>query len=651
MGSVKNKVDKVMNKVADKIMPKELAKVTPYLAMAAPFLGPVGMLATLPAQALADAKNYGKLNYKKLALQAAMTGLAKAGGGGNLKGAPPATGAEKAFSAKALESGVNPRFLSNDLAMGSQAFAENAGDAFTNFAKDFSYAPGIEGIGQRVADTAIKTGRAMNMPLQFGEDAPSISDQLFNLDRAKQAALMLGPMTTYAGMDALDQMEAGQGGGSGGSEGMGAQALYNDFLQSGRLAGYTDDEINTIYGPYGDMAGGDYQTVNVDRGPRRRQFPGTNYNLFTYANGGRVNKALGGAIGMALREAMEAAAKNPNLFKVLNPKEGIGQVIEMMKKLPKVKPRDRRTEGIDIFGKRRPRDIDQYQDEIIRQMEEMDSFAAGGRVGYAEGDVVNPMNLYGGPHKEEDIGIYDFLDARNERERIARELRAAQKVEAIERAQNMYDVVAERNEELTDMGFDVPPMKTIEEMFPKMDFNPSLYNNGGRVGFSEGELVSPEQILMVRPEKGGPIPDELVDRTRQKRMSLTGAQPPRPEEDEELKEQILREILSPGVNEDSIADQMYNMQLQEMMNPRMGRANGGITQVAPGVPAGMELDYRNTGGFIPMGGPERADDVPAMLSKNEFVMTADAVRGMGDGDINTGAQRMYDLMNNMEAKV
>ena len=93
------------------------------------------------------------------------------------------------------------------------------------------------------------------------------------------------------------------------------------------------------------------------------------------------------------------------------------------------------------------------------------------------------------------------------------------------------------------------------------------------------------------------------------------------------------------------------MQMQEMMNPRMGRAHGGIMQVAPGVPAGMELDYRNTGGFIPMGGPEKADDVPAMLSKNEFVMTADAVRGMGDGDINTGAQRMYDLMNNMEAKV
>ena len=88
---------------------------------------------------------------------------------------------------------------------------------------------------------------------------------------------------------------------------------------------------------------------------------------------------------------------------------------------------------------------------------------------------------------------------------------------------------------------------------------------------------------------------------------------------------------------------------------RIGLANGGMEGImgamqAPGVPAGMELDYRSSGGFIPMGGPERADDVPAMLSKNEFVMTADAVRGLGNGDIESGAQQMYDLMNNLEAQ-
>ena len=67
-------------------------------------------------------------------------------------------------------------------------------------------------------------------------------------------------------------------------------------------------------------------------------------------------------------------------------------------------------------------------------------------------------------------------------------------------------------------------------------------------------------------------------------------------------------------------------------------------------PAGAtELDLRETGGFIPpVGVKEKADDIPAMLSNNEFVFTADAVRGMGDGNVNKGAQRMYDMMKKLE---
>ena len=64
---------------------------------------------------------------------------------------------------------------------------------------------------------------------------------------------------------------------------------------------------------------------------------------------------------------------------------------------------------------------------------------------------------------------------------------------------------------------------------------------------------------------------------------------------------------------------------------------------------GKEMDMRG-GGFIPIGSKERADDVPARLSKNEFVMTADAVRGAGGGNINKGAKRMYETMNKLEAR-
>ena len=77
--------------------------------------------------------------------------------------------------------------------------------------------------------------------------------------------------------------------------------------------------------------------------------------------------------------------------------------------------------------------------------------------------------------------------------------------------------------------------------------------------------------------------------------------------------------------------------------------DGGIIGLANGGEPAMEMDYRG-GGFIPVGAKERADDVPARLSKNEFVMTADAVRAAGGGSVDVGAQRMYDLMNRLEAQ-
>ena len=79
---------------------------------------------------------------------------------------------------------------------------------------------------------------------------------------------------------------------------------------------------------------------------------------------------------------------------------------------------------------------------------------------------------------------------------------------------------------------------------------------------------------------------------------------------------------------------------------RIGYATGseGIMDLG-----GLEKDYRTTGGFVPIGAYEKKDDVPARLSKNEFVMTADAVRAAGGGSINRGAQRMYDTMKHLEA--
>ena len=78
---------------------------------------------------------------------------------------------------------------------------------------------------------------------------------------------------------------------------------------------------------------------------------------------------------------------------------------------------------------------------------------------------------------------------------------------------------------------------------------------------------------------------------------------------------------------------------------RIRRANGGIMDMG-----GLEKDYRFSGGFVPIGEYEKKDDVPARLSKNEFVFTADAVRAAGGGNINKGAKRMYETMKNLEAQ-
>ena len=95
---------------------------------------------------------------------------------------------------------------------------------------------------------------------------------------------------------------------------------------------------------------------------------------------------------------------------------------------------------------------------------------------------------------------------------------------------------------------------------------------------------------------------------------------------------------------------MYAYGQGPVMNQGIGTmmANDGMEMLDMG---GMEKDYRFNGGFVPMGEYEKKDDVPARLSKNEFVFTADAVRAAGGGSIQKGAKRMYDTMKNLEAKV
>ena len=112
---------------------------------------------------------------------------------------------------------------------------------------------------------------------------------------------------------------------------------------------------------------------------------------------------------------------------------------------------------------------------------------------------------------------------------------------------------------------------------------------------------------------------------------------------------IRRAMQSAGFTEDEIASAITRSGFMYGGDVDEGFAEGGLMSLKMG---GMpvEMDLRAKGGFVPIGKKERADDVPARLSKNEFVFTAKAVRNAGGGDIRKGAKRMYQIMNQLEAR-
>ena len=150
------------------------------------------------------------------------------------------------------------------------------------------------------------------------------------------------------------------------------------------------------------------------------------------------------------------------------------------------------------------------------------------------------------------------------------------------------------------------------------------YKAGGRVGFRFGGID--EAIEMVE--------EKTVEEGKEGIMQAAGEDPMLVEEYNKYVFDLLEQ--RPNAKPMSFED------FKRMA--KAGMKDGGLMDLG-----GKEMDLRG-GGFVPIGKKERADDVPARLSKNEFVMTADAVRAAGGGSVNKGAKRMYNLMNNLEAR-
>ena len=176
------------------------------------------------------------------------------------------------------------------------------------------------------------------------------------------------------------------------------------------------------------------------------------------------------------------------------------------------------------------------------------------------------------------------------------------------------------------------------------------YARGGRVGYAMGGGI------MDTPEADFISMDEVVENVNQDQLmagmgsAMKLFETPYGFDRDGFEEMIIqfKEHQDAGgdLGINNFAENFLGMVKKDTPNAPMKMAQGGMMSV---LPKGMEMDYRG-GGMIPMGSKERADDVPARVSKNEFVMTADAVRAAGGGSVNKGAQRMYQLMNNLEAR-
>ena len=174
--------------------------------------------------------------------------------------------------------------------------------------------------------------------------------------------------------------------------------------------------------------------------------------------------------------------------------------------------------------------------------------------------------------------------------------------------------------------------------------------DGGRIGFSEGaDLEQKLRDLADYYMERGLSESEAYETAANELYKADGGRIGYKKGANRVSELlILRDnLLANGEDVSDIEAEIFQL------TGKTFKSVGGISDIPTGKirknNAGVvERDYRDEGGFVPVGVKERADDVPAMLSKNEFVMTADAVRGIGNGSVEEGSKKLYNTMKKAE---
>ena len=172
----------------------------------------------------------------------------------------------------------------------------------------------------------------------------------------------------------------------------------------------------------------------------------------------------------------------------------------------------------------------------------------------------------------------------------------------------------------------------------------NLKMTGQNLGLIKRLTNTADGIGMGLPERIGPLSNLGVGSLITGASAIAGALTPEQEEEaQNVSDQTGIDIETIRANPNQYLGRRFRAEGGSMKEPVAKKTMPLLDM------DGQEMDLRAEGGFVPIGRMEKADDVPARLSKNEFVFTADAVRNAGDGDVDKGAEVMYNMMKNLES--
>jgi hypothetical protein len=649
MGSIKKKLTKTLKKVT----PKEIAPILPIAAMFIPGMqGLSPMLKFALPQLLTaagSARTTGKISLGNQALAAA----------GSLAGihAGNQALANQAAAANAGTPGLQGYKAASQIAKNQGIMNQALSNAAAGIAKTPIIGKPFTGLGEGMlsATSLLPGGRP---PTNIGLST-------------------LGPISMGTTMMAMDQANAPVEKGTLDDGGM-TQAAYDSFLQQGKNL-YTDDELNAYFAPLGAAMGGKYNMLPNPfpqfAAVQRPMFPGLNYSGLNLVDripikkGGRVALKGGGMDAGASSSSGDQGA-GAGVSGGVAGNMGGSQTGDNSgnKGDPSTDTTDTDT-NTNTNTNNDPNANKMTPAEEVLAKNQVDPFSPFGTLGY------NPY----GEDDDDGLGINEFSVGPGTLS-ITPEFSGftpvgisagytvgfnkGGEVKPKKRKDALAEIEEQKRIQRDALFPDGSPGANEEVMFDEMrrkELNPTGRAMGGRIGLANGGDLKyavesfirdfPEfedldlKDLYKEMEKRGYLGDR--DEMNQGGIMLAMSDPDPMAERFDMMENLALDIFKRPLRSLSDAEVL---QLEEIIDDMMPMAEGGSVPQTKNIPAGMQIDGRG-GGFIPMGAKEKKDDVPAMLAKNEFVMTSDAVKAAGGGDVNKGAQRMYDLMNTLEAKV